>query len=75
MHLAGMGYTLHCRTCDWSIDDPVELKGEANWLAGRHIAETGHSVNLERVAPENEEDFYRGGGQVEVLTEPFTGRT
>jgi hypothetical protein len=68
-----MGYTLHCRTCDWSVDEPVELKGEANWLAGRHIAETGHSVNLERVVLEEEDDFYRGGSRVEVHTEPNCG--
>lgn len=65
-----MGYTLHCRTCDWAVDEPVELKGEANWLAGRHIAETGHSVNLERVVLEEEDDFYRGGSRVEVDAEP-----
>lgn len=64
-----MGYTLHCRTCDWAVEEPVDLKGEANWLAGKHIAETGHSVALERVDCE-EDDFYRGGGNVEVLTEP-----
>ena len=61
-----MGYTLHCRTCDWAVEEPVELKGEANWIAGRHIAETGHSVALERVDCE-EGDFYRGGGGVEIL--------
>ena len=64
-----MGYTLRCRSCDWAVEEPVELKGEANWLAGKHIAETGHSVALERVECE-EEDFYRGGGGVEVVTEP-----
>jgi hypothetical protein len=63
-----MPYTLHCRTCDWAVEEPVELKGEANWLAGRHIAETGHSVELRRVASDEEDDFYRGG--VEVLREP-----
>lgn len=61
-----MGYTLHCRVCDWGVDDPIELKGEANLVAGRHIAETGHSVALERAAPEGE-DFYRGGDDVEVI--------
>lgn len=67
-----MAYTLHCRSCDWSVDEPIELKGEANWLAGRHIAETGHSIRLERVEPEDDEadDFYRGGSGVEVITEP-----
>lgn len=69
-----MAYTLHCRTCDWAIEEPVELKGEANWLAGRHIAETGHSVELRREAPEGEEDdFYRGGDRFEVLWEPPFG--
>lgn len=65
-----MPYTLHCRTCDWAVEEPVELKGEANWLAGRHIAETGHSVELRREVDEEgtEDDFYRGG--VEVLREP-----
>jgi len=67
-----MGYTLRCRSCEWAVVEPVELKGEANWLAGRHIAETGHSVNLERVGPEGEEDFYRGGSHLEVLTEPLS---
>lgn len=66
-----MGYTLDCRACDWAIDQPIELKGEANLVAGRHIAETGHSVALERVAPEGG-DFYRGGDEVEILTEPPT---
>lgn len=66
-----MGYTLHCRTCEWSVEEPVELKGEANWLAGKHIAETGHSVALERVETD-EDDFYRGGGGVEIVTTPST---
>ena len=66
-----MGYTLHCRTCEWSVEEPVELKGEANWLAGKHIAETGHSVALERVETD-EDDFYRGGGSVEIVTQPST---
>ena len=63
-----MPYTLHCRSCDWSIEEPIELKGEANLLAGRHISETGHSVRLQRLEPEG--DFYRGGDAVEILTEP-----
>lgn len=67
-----MGFTLHCRSCEWSVEEPLELKGEANWLAGRHISKTGHSVALERVECE-EEDFYRGGGSVEVITEPPPG--
>lgn len=62
-----MPYTLHCRTCDWAIEEPVELKGEANWLAGRHIAETGHSVELNRLESGGEEDFYRGGSGDEIL--------
>lgn len=66
-----MAYTLDCRGCDWAVDEPIELKGEANWLAGKHIAETGHSVALEHVVTEDEEDFYRGGG-IEVLTEPVS---
>lgn len=44
-----MGFILDCRDCDWAVDEPVELKGEANWIAGRHIAETGHSIALVRV--------------------------
>lgn len=70
-----MPFTLHCRACDWAVEEPVELKGEANWLAGRHIAETGHSVDLRRVEPEGEdgEDFYRGGGTVEVVRDPPGG--
>jgi hypothetical protein len=73
MH-AGMGYTLHCRSCEWEVDEPLELKGEANWLAGRHIAETGHSVALERVECE-EGDFYRGGASTEVITDPPPGHS
>lgn len=66
-----MGYTLRCRVCEWGIDEPVELKGEANMLAGKHIAKTGHSVALERVAAEGE-DFYRGGADVEILRGPVS---
>jgi len=65
-----MSFTLHCRNCDWSVEEPIELKGEANWIAGRHISETGHSIRLERLEPEGENDFYRGGRDVEILTEP-----
>lgn len=68
-----MAFTLHCRNCDWEIEEPVELKGEANWLAGRHIAETGHSVRLERVEPDEEGDFHRGGRRDEVVSEPVSG--
>lgn len=68
-----MGYTLYCRACEWAVVEPVELKGEANWLAGRHIAETGHSVRLERTAPDEEGDFYRGGDGTEILSDPTIG--
>ncbi len=60
-----MPYLVYCRECGWTITDPVELKGEANWLAGRHISEQGHSVALKEVEPDNEEkqkedvEFYR----------------
>lgn len=60
-----MPYLVYCRECGWTISDPVELKGEANWLAGRHISEQGHSVALKEVEPEYEEkqkedvEFYR----------------
>ena len=64
-----MPYTLHCRDCDWAVETPIELKGEANLRAGRHIAETGHSVKLRRIEPTD--DFYRGGAAEEILTEPL----
>lgn len=64
-----MAYVLRCRTCEWAIEEPIELKGEANWLAGQHIAETGHSVALERVDLEGE-DFYRGGDGEVVIEAP-----
>ena len=67
-----MAYTLDCRGCEWAVDEPVELKGEANWLAGKHIAKTGHSVALKRVVAEDDDDFYRGGG-TEILREPPSG--
>lgn len=68
-----MAYTLNCRNCEWRIEEPVELKGEANWLAGQHISETGHSVRLERVESDDEDDFRRGGGSIDVLSEPVSG--
>lgn len=68
-----MAYTLHCRNCDWNVEEPVELKGEANWLAGQHISETGHSVRLEQVQAEEEDDFYRGGRRREILSQLASG--
>lgn len=41
-----MAFTVVCRECEWAAPGPVDLKGAANWLAGRHISETGHSVGI-----------------------------
>lgn len=60
-----MAYLVYCRECGWMASDPVELKGEANWLAGRHISENGHSVALKEIDPdaptraEDDIEFYR----------------
>ncbi|MFB6354420.1 MAG: hypothetical protein ABEJ92_10085 [Halobacteriales archaeon] len=66
-------YEVYCRECEWSADGPVDLKGTANLLAGRHISRTGHVVALKAVetAPEDApaDDFYRGGGGRSVAVE------
>lgn len=71
-----MPYLVYCRECGWTISDPVELKGEANWLAGRHISEQGHSVALKEIDPETENkakedvEFYRHSSRsahIEIL--------
>lgn len=61
-------YEVYCRECDWGADRRVDLKGEANLLAGRHISQTGHIVALKTVErpTEEAEDFYRGGRSVSV---------
>jgi len=60
-------YQVYCRECDWSVPEPVALKGEANVRAGRHISQTGHVVTLKSVETPVEEgdDFRRGGRRVE----------
>lgn len=65
-------YEVFCRECDWQVDEPVDLKGTANLLAGRHISRTGHIVALKTIERPAEEDdeFYRGGDRsisVEIL--------
>lgn len=66
-----MAYKVYCRECSWTVTDPVELKGEANWLAGRHISDTDHSVALEEVDDETTDaEFVRGDGErgrIEIL--------
>lgn len=55
-------YEVYCRECDWQADGPVDLKGTANLLAGKHISQTGHVVALKTVEqPADADDFYRGG--------------
>lgn len=49
-----MPYQVYCRECEWAAPTPVDLKGEANWLAGRHISETGHHVSLREVDGDQE---------------------
>ena len=59
-------YEVYCRECDWRADGPIDLKGTANVLAGRHISRTGHVVALKTIedgGPTEEGtagDFYRG---------------
>lgn len=55
-------YEVYCRECDWRADDPVDLKGTANLLAGRHISRTGHVVALKTIEQpaEDGEEFHRG---------------
>lgn len=67
-------YEVYCRECEWSADGPVDLKGTANLIAGRHISRTGHVVALKAVETATEDapadDFYRGGRRsvaVEIL--------
>lgn len=66
-----MAYKVYCRECSWTVSDPVELKGEANWLAGRHISDTDHSVALEEVEEDSADaEFVRADatrGRVEIL--------
>lgn len=66
-----MAYKVYCRECSWTVNDPVELKGEANWLAGRHISDTNHSVALEEVTEDKQDaEFVRAPrerGRIEIL--------
>lgn len=70
-----MAFKVYCRECSWKKADPVELKGEANWIAGRHISDTGHSVAVKEVEDGEEEsepkEFFRSGdhrnGRLEIL--------
>ena len=57
-------YEVHCRECDWGADDPLELKGEANLRAGRHISETGHVVVLKTVTRDDPDGEFRRGRRV-----------
>lgn len=72
-----MAYDLYCRECSWSSTS-VELKGEANWIAGKHISKTGHSVAMKEVdeeppEPPKDTDFFRSSrdteGTMEILRE------
>lgn len=59
-------YEVYCRECGWRADGPVDLKGTANLLAGRHISRTGHVVALKTIEEPDEgerDDFYRGGAR------------
>ncbi len=65
-------YKVYCRECGWRSDGPVDLKGTANLLAGRHISRTGHVVALKTVETDVDDpadDFHRGRRSVgfEVL--------
>jgi hypothetical protein len=59
-------YEVYCRECGWQADEPVDLKGAANLLAGRHISQTGHVVALKTIDGDGATqegtagDFYRG---------------
>lgn len=54
-------YEVYCRECDWRADGPVDLKGTANLLAGRHISRSGHVVALKTIEqPAEAEEFHRG---------------
>ena len=48
-----MPYLARCRECEWVAPMPVDLKGTANVQAGRHISDTGHSVDIERLDGED----------------------
>jgi hypothetical protein len=71
-------YEVYCRECGWRADGPVDLKGTANLLAGRHISRTGHVVALKTIEAPDEvdaDDFYRGGNRsvtFEVLRPALT---
>lgn len=64
-------YEVYCRECDWRVNGPVDLKGTANLLAGRHISETDHVVALKSIEePADDQELRRGGDRsvhVEVL--------
>lgn len=69
-----MMYVVYCRECSWEAPKPLELKGEANMIAGRHISNTGHSVALRELDPSDEltsdTGFHRSGRRrtpVEIL--------
>lgn len=57
-------YEVHCRECEWGSTEPIDLKGEANLRAGRHISETDHVVVVKTVVVAGDEsandDFHRG---------------
>lgn len=60
-----MAFKVYCRECSWKASDPVDLKGEANWLAGRHISDTGHSVAVKETEDHDEsepKEFLRSNG-------------
>ncbi len=57
-------YEVYCRECDWQADNPVDLKGTANLLAGRHISRTGHVVALKTVEAPDGGELRRGGRSV-----------
>ncbi|MDZ7701123.1 MAG: hypothetical protein U5J98_03120 [Halobacteriales archaeon] len=56
-------YEVYCRECDWRADNPVDLKGTANLLAGRHISRSGHVVALKTIEADDGE-LRRGGRSV-----------
>ena len=57
-------YEVYCRECDWQADNPVDLKGTANLLAGRHISRTGHVVALKTVEAPDDGELHRGARSV-----------
>lgn len=56
-------YEVYCRECEWRAENPIDLKGTANLIAGRHISRTDHVVALKTIEQpaDEDEDFYRGG--------------